>query len=198
MSNRIYQSPDVYSVLSNRLVRYYLPFSCHITSFTCRQLTTVSALQLSLDSLRKHRPDYTPRTGFVWPVVDPTLSEDTQKKAAGAESNLMDTTADSQAPPEKRTEAPKRQKNNMLLLNAMRTTAVHSKMSFTTSSVAPNTETEPDTPVTTTIRSSATPAPIPPEPAAKGSTTQEIIRGQPGAGKKKKKRMHIAASHTID
>ncbi|TEB39329.1 MED6-domain-containing protein, partial [Coprinellus micaceus] len=49
-NNRIYQSPDLYSLLSNRL------------------LTSVSALQTSLDILRKKRPDYTPRQGFVWPI----------------------------------------------------------------------------------------------------------------------------------
>ncbi len=58
----------------------------------------------------------------------------------------MDATVDPQVSPEKRADAPKRQKNNMLLLNAMRTTAAHSKMSFTASSVALPTENEPDTP----------------------------------------------------
>ncbi|KJA26050.1 hypothetical protein HYPSUDRAFT_64261 [Hypholoma sublateritium FD-334 SS-4] len=173
MNNRIYQAPDVYTVLSNRL------------------LTSLSALQSSLDSLRKHRPDYTPRTGFVWPITDPTLSEETSKKGAEAESTLMDATGDPQVPPEKRADAPKRQKNNMLLLNAMRTTAAHSEMSFTASSVALPAENEPDTPVTTTIRSSATPAPIPQE-SSRALVYQDGPKGLPGAGKKKKKRTSIA------
>ncbi|KAJ2920285.1 hypothetical protein MD484_g78, partial [Candolleomyces efflorescens] len=49
--NRIYQAPDLYSLLSNRI---------HASLFS---------LQTSLDILRKHKPDYTPRTGFVWPIV---------------------------------------------------------------------------------------------------------------------------------
>lgn len=100
----------------------------------------------------------------------------------------MDTTGDSDIPQEKRADVPKRQQNNLLLLNAMRTTAMHSKMSFSESSLAQNTEsTEPDTPMTATMRSSATPAPTPQE--AKASTSQEPpTRGPVGGGKKKKKR----------
>jgi len=169
MNNRIYQSPDVYTVLSNRL------------------LTSVSALQSSLDILRKHRPDYTPRTGFVWPITDPSVLE-TQKKRG---SEAID--GDSEMPPEKRPDIPKRQQNNMLLMHAMNTTAAHSKMSFTLSSAAQNTEAVgPETPVTTTMRSSATPAPMTQEAGPKGSSSQEPNKGPPGGGKKKKKRTSLA------
>ncbi|KAF8971492.1 MED6 mediator sub complex component-domain-containing protein [Flammula alnicola] len=175
MNNRIYQSPDVYTVLSNRL------------------LTSLSALQSSLDILRKHRPDYTPRTGFVWPITDPSLSEETHKKGSEAESNLMDTPRDSDAPQEKRTDIPKRQQNNMLLLNAMRATAAHSKMAFSASSLTQNMEgLEPDTPVTTTMRSSATPAPMSQETLSKTLTQEPGNRGPIGGGKKKKKRTSVA------
>ncbi|KAF9471061.1 MED6-domain-containing protein [Pholiota conissans] len=169
MNNRIYQSPDVYTVLSNRL------------------LTSLSALQSSLDILRKHRPDYTPRTGFIWPITDPMLSEEAHKKGQETESDAMDAAEDSEVPPEKRADAPKRQQNNMLLLNAMRTTAAHSKMSFSASSMALATESEPETPVTATIRSSATPAPASQDQATlKRSMSQEAMKG--ASSKKKKKR----------
>ncbi|KIM48349.1 hypothetical protein M413DRAFT_22863 [Hebeloma cylindrosporum] len=172
MNNRIYQAPDVYTVLSNRL------------------LTSLSALQSSLDILRKYRPDYTPRTGFVWPVIDPSLSDASQKKEAESTS----VTADPDIPQEKRTEVPKRQQNNMLLMNAMRTTAVHSKMSFSASSSQNVEAIAPDTPATTAMRSSATPAP-PSQEVHKGPTTvlpQETNRGPVGGGKKKKKRTSLA------
>ncbi|KAF5311994.1 hypothetical protein D9619_003400 [Psilocybe cf. subviscida] len=174
MNNRIYQSPDVYTVISNRL------------------LTSLSALQSSLDVLRKHRPDYTPRTGFVWPITDPTLTAEASKKPE-AESNLPETPADAEDEQDKANETPKRQQNNFLLLNAMRATAMHSNMSFSESSLTqPADIPEPETPGTMTMRSSATPAPTPQEP--KASTSQEPpVKGQPGAGKKKRKRTSLAA-----
>lgn len=127
------------------------------------------------------------------------LSEETHKKGPETESNLMDPARDSEVPPEKRTDVPKRQQNNMLLLNAMRTTAAHSKMSFSASSVAQNVDSEPDTPVTTTIRSSATPAPVSQDPTTlKRSMSQEAIKGQAGTGKKKKKRMLVHVYHGLN
>jgi len=180
MNNRIYQAPDVYTVLSNRL------------------LTSVSALQSSLDILRTHRPDYTPRTGFVWPVNDPSMSEDSQKKGASeAEPIVVDSTANPDMLQEKRREVPKRQQNDTLLMNAMRTTAMHSKMSFSASS-SQNVETVlENTPATTTMRSSATPAPSSQEVLLKGpspitSLPHEANRGPVGGGKKKRKRTSLA------
>jgi mediator of RNA polymerase II transcription subunit 6 len=121
------------------------------------------------------------------------MSEDSQKRGISeAESTGADSTADPSMPQEKRTEVPKRQQNNMLLMNAMRTTAIHSKMSFSASS-SQNIETiVPDTPTTTPMRSSATPAPPSQEVLSKGLTTalpQEPNRGPVGGGKKKKKRL---------
>ncbi|EDR16056.1 uncharacterized protein LACBIDRAFT_301761 [Laccaria bicolor S238N-H82] len=170
-NNRIYQSPDLYTVLSNRL------------------LTSVSALQSSLDILRKHRPDYTPRSGFVWPIVDSSTAEDGAKKRdaeTGDASSVI-----SQARP---TEEPKKQQNNMLLVNAMRATALHSKMSFTTTSAAHVENATTETPVAAPMRSSATPAPAPQDTSTKGDSTaaiQDATRAPPGAGKKKKKRSWI-------
>ena len=85
----------------------------------------------------------------------------------------------------------KRQQNNMLLLNAMRTTAVHARESFQLPA-ALSEETVPETPATATAgRSSVTPAPAPGGIATRAPsiapTPQESTRGLPGGGKKKKK-----------
>ena len=150
------------------------------------QLTSVSAIQNSLDILRQHRPDYTPRTGFVWPITDPSVAEAQNKRES---ETSVDAEADSAVPQEKRSGMPKKQQNNMLLMHAMNTTAAHSKISFTASFAAQNTDNAgPDTPVTTTIRSSATPAPMSQETGSKVGTPQETARGQTTGTKKKKKR----------
>ncbi|TFK41313.1 MED6-domain-containing protein [Crucibulum laeve] len=179
MNNRIYQSPDVYNVLSNRL------------------LTSLYSLQSSLDILRKHRPDYTPRTGFVWPIVDPSMSDESTKKRAEPIAGEVKSSETSTA---KASDTPKRQQNNMLLVNAMRATAAHSKMSFTTSAFAQAVDSmTADTPATSQIRSSVTPAPSMQEVPMKASpypTVQEPVKGPPGGGKKKKKRTSLAAPAT--
>ncbi|GLB36449.1 putative MED6 mediator sub complex component [Lyophyllum shimeji] len=180
VNNRIYQSPDVYTILSNRL------------------LTSLHSLQTSLDILRSHRPDYTPRTGFVWPITDPSLpAETTKKKTAGDDSTNpeegISAIASLKSKVPNAPEAPKRQQNNMLLLNAMRATAAHSKMSHPSSAFAASAENMPaETPATHT-RSSVTPG-----PSSSRATTPKIIQGTPtpqqptkapaGAGKKKRKR----------
>ncbi|KAF8168259.1 MED6 mediator sub complex component-domain-containing protein [Crassisporium funariophilum] len=175
MNNRIYQSPDVYTVLSNRL------------------LTSLSALQSSLDILRKHRPDYTPRTGFIWPITDPSTSDDATKKGVTErETSVAGGETASEIQQEKRPNTPKRQQNNMLLMNAMSATAAHSKMSFSSTLFMQNTENmAPETPATTTMRSSPTPAPPSQDALSKSSfisISQEPMRGPTGGGKKKKKR----------
>lgn len=147
------------------------------------QLTSVSALQNSLDVLRKHRPDYTPRTGFVWPIMDPSVIEAHKRESEAS----ADAETDSAVPQEKRAGIPKRQQNNMLLMHAMNTTAAHSKMSFTTSAAQNIENAGPETPITTTIRSSATPAPVPQETGLKVAAPQEATKGPTAGGKKKKK-----------
>jgi len=179
MNNRIYQSPDVYTVLSNRL------------------LTSISALQSSLDILRKHRPDYTPRTGFVWPITDPSLEDSTKKRTPEGEFSLTESETTSEVPHgDNRKDAPKRQQNNWLLMNAMRTTAAHSKMSFSSSSLVQTTDSMAvEASATTTIRSSPTPAPTQ-EPLPKipsSNISQEPNKGPIGGGKKKRKRTSLAA-----
>lgn len=163
----------------------------------------MSALQASLDILRKHRPDYTPRTGFVWPITDSSLTVD----------NEVNKTRDSEGPTQQQHQgvpdredvsisvsshdrigtSPKRQKNTMLLMNAMKTTAIHSKLSFTQVTSLQNQQIARDpqdsgTPVTATLRSSATPAPSGPQTTGTlHESSQEGTKG-PSGGKKKKKR----------
>jgi len=173
MNNRIYQSPDVYTVLSNRL------------------LASLSALQSSLDILRKHRPDYTPRTGFVWPITDPSIEDPTKRQAVEAEFSLTESETTSEVPSK---EAPKRQQNNWLLMNAMRTTAAHSKMSFSSSFVQTTDNLVADTSAATTMRSSPTPAPTSQEPLPKVPiiSQEPSSKGPIGSGKKKRKRTSLA------
>ncbi|KAJ7293222.1 MED6-domain-containing protein [Mycena rebaudengoi] len=176
MNNRIYQSPDVYTVLSNRL------------------LTSLFSLQSSLDTLRSRRPDYIPRTGFVWPIVDTSLADDSKKKITGDESIGTESRAVSEAP-EAKPKVPQRQQNSLLLMNAMRATALHSKTAFSVTSVETNTESVPESPATQAARKSATPAPAP--AATRTPTTAQVpqespSRALPGAGKKKRKRTIVA------
>ncbi|KAJ6574748.1 MED6-domain-containing protein [Mycena capillaripes] len=178
MNNRIYQSPDVYTVLSNRL------------------LTSICSLQSSLDILRSRRPDYIPRTGFVWPIVD--SADDLKKKATvgGDEGTATGTESRSASEvPESKPKVPQRHQNNVLLTNAMHATAMHLQSKTVLSASAPETNVEsvPETPSAQGVRNSATPAPA---PAAKSPTAQvsqePASRALPGAGKKKRKRTLVA------
>ncbi|KAG7450216.1 MED6-domain-containing protein [Guyanagaster necrorhizus] len=176
INNRIYQSPDLYTVLSNRL------------------LTSLTSLQASLDILRSHRPDYTPRTGFVWPIMDPSLDETAKKPTA----DDLTGAANTPMPDDNTNPADgngKRQQNTMLLFNAMRATALHSSSAVSSSAFAqmanstvPPTDVQvhaqvqtpaAGTQVSTVPSQASTPAPPPQEPPG---------RGPPGGGKKKRKR----------
>ncbi|KAF5337150.1 hypothetical protein D9611_003217 [Ephemerocybe angulata] len=199
MNNRIYQSPDLYSVVSNRL------------------LTTVSSLQASLDILRKHRPDYTPRSGFVWPVVgDPNPDSEASKKKGPSEevdqegqpsketTDAMDETADATGPvaststSQAATSAKRplvveatsnKRVNTMLLMNAMRTTAMNSKISSPSSAALVAESVTAETPSTSQVRSSVTPA-----PSTQGESTAKGTQGESSkaAGKKRRKRSSVA------
>ncbi|GBE78049.1 MED6 mediator subfamily complex component-domain-containing protein [Sparassis latifolia] len=182
MHNRIYQSPDVYSLVSNRL------------------LTSLHALQNSMNTLRAYKPDYTPRTGFSWPIVESSTS--TSVKEHGSDEEAATSTDVEDLPvhsSQKQDTQPERQQNNMLLINAMRTTALHANVTFTLpAAVSESTVTE--TPALGTgARSSATPAPAP----TRGATPKRVpdaptppenqpVKGPPGGGKKKRKRTSIA------
>ncbi|KAF5375052.1 hypothetical protein D9758_000056 [Tetrapyrgos nigripes] len=175
MNNRIYQAPDVYTILSNRL------------------LASLHSIQSSLDILRSHRPDYTPRTGFVWPIVEPSISDDSNKRQDGITSL---TTQDVTAEPSAKAQAsstPKRHQNNMLLMNAMRATAAHSKVALSTSALARTAESVPPeiTAASSTARNSVTPAPTASRVSTPKIPVQEpaaATKSAPGGGKKKRKR----------
>ncbi|KAI0757299.1 MED6-domain-containing protein [Daedaleopsis nitida] len=183
LNNRIYQSPDVYTLVSNRL------------------LTSLQSLQKSLDILRSHRPAYTPRTGFVWPIVEPSSGESSAKKRtqdgdAPAETQEAEDITNTRGLAAAASTDAKRQQNNMLLFNAMRTTAVHAHESFQLP-VQPSEEVVPETPAAATAgRSSATPAPGPGGASTRAPTRapsiapapQEVAKGPSGGGKRKKKR----------
>ncbi|KAJ7456637.1 MED6-domain-containing protein [Mycena latifolia] len=172
MNNRIYQSPDVYTVLSNRL------------------LTSLCSLQSSLDILRR----------FVWPIVDAaTPIDDLKKKTPGEESGAGTESRGASEAPESKPKVPPKQQNSLLLMNAMRATALHSKTAFSASVLETNaaSETVPETPAAPGVRNSATPAPAP--VTAKTPTTPQVSqeppsRALPGAGKKKRKRTLVAPS----
>ncbi|KAJ3936628.1 MAG: MED6-domain-containing protein [Lentinula lateritia] len=179
MNNRIYQSPDLYTVLSNRL------------------LTSLYSIQSTLDSLRTHRPDYTPRTGFVWPIVDPSVAEDAGKKQ---DTSTNEVGGMSQAPTKQDATAslgvPKRPQNNALLMNAMHATAAHSSASLASLALAPTVESLlPDPAASSASRMSATPAPVVSRVATPKPIHQEPPpKSAPGGGKKKRKRTMVMAS----
>lgn len=194
INNRIYQSPDVYTLLSNRL------------------LASLSSLRFSLDTLRKYRPNYTPRTGFVWPIVDTSSAENVGKKPSGEEV-LSGTRGTGESTPSQLdkqrtggsagTNVTKKQEYNMLMMNAMKTTALHSTLTFVAPrSLVPDIESNPPESVVpgTSRRTSVTPAPVgrgtTPRPSSSNASTPQDTTGaksSAGAGKKKKKRASLAS-----
>jgi mediator of RNA polymerase II transcription subunit 6 len=164
-------------------------------------MTAVHSLQASLNTLRAARPKFTPRTGFIWPIVE---SPSTKPDVDGARKR--DDAGEPDSLPVKQ-----RQKNNMLLLNAMRTTAAH-----TNSAAAPDWEQEMQAEASAaggSIPGSAQASPpsgtprgpsVAPTPAAIHADTQPgssrrtsmvgdstnpagVVPGLPGQGKKKRK-----------
>ncbi|KAL4068294.1 hypothetical protein V8B97DRAFT_888945 [Scleroderma yunnanense] len=190
MNDRIYQSPDVYTLLSNRL------------------LTSLNSLQSSLDTLRKYRPNYSPRTGFIWPIVDTSASDTASKKPTGEE--MLPNSGDGDPTPsqldKQRPSAgpsvPKKQQYHALMFNAMKTTALHSTLTFASQrTMISDTESNPPESAAagTSQRTSVTPAPavqgITPRAPSTAPTPQDSIvtKGPTGGGKKKKKRTSLAA-----
>ncbi|KAG9314599.1 MED6-domain-containing protein [Chiua virens] len=170
ISNRIYQSPDIYTLLSNRL------------------LTSLNALQSSLDLLRRHRPDYTPRSGFVWPIIDSDVQpKKTNMDALPLDESIID------APEKHKLHGPKKQQNN-LLVRAMRTTAMHSNITASRS-LPVDTISNHSAVATPSGQKALTPAPsqrapTPKAPSVAPSPQDHVpVKGPVGAGKKKKKRM---------
>lgn len=183
MNNRIYQSPDVYTLVSNRL------------------LTSLNSLQTSLDTLRQHRPAYTPRTGFIWPIMEPSTADTSKKRALDAgddaqASKALTETSSKPANTQAASRGGKRKQNNMLMFNAMRTTALHANKAFTLPTAVSDGPV-PETPASATAgRSSATPAPSQRDGTPKPSQDTASAKGSVGGAKKKKKekRGSIAAT----
>jgi len=199
MNNRIYQSPDVYNLVSNRL------------------LTSLQALQTSLDILRSRRPSYTPRTGFVWPIVEASdplkrAAESNDERAAtqSTEPQSQDREVSPSQSKRPKPSANPRHQNTLLLVNAIRTTALHATESFTLPTAAPpdgaqappGSQTPGTGPGPTPAARSAAATPA---PATRGATPignkragspleREPTKGQPGAGKKKKRRTATSSS----
>ena len=155
--------------------------------------------------LRQHRPAYTPRTGFVWPIREAATADDSKKRDA-VDTPLESQEGEGSLPaiqPKKKIQVTaggvKKRQNIMLLANAMRTTAIHASQSFTLPTAVSQESNVPDTPLSASApRSSATPAPaaqVNATPRLPGpSTSQDIISGKSssGTGKKKKKRKDSA------
>jgi len=204
INNRIYQSPDMYAVLSNRL------------------LTSLYSLESSLDILRKYKPDYTPRTGFAWPITEAaeragegggnkkqqttaTVTDDATSTLPDADPELI-----KKLEKERALTHPKRQQNTTLLFNAMRTTAAHSFQTFHEREAAAaaasgvgvgagaGAAASEAVAASEGQRSSATPAPaptIPSQPAGSSSgpaASQDSVKGAASAIKRKKKRASVA------
>jgi hypothetical protein len=155
------------------------------------QLSSVSALQSSFDTLSQHKPEYTPRTGFAWPII--AAVDETGKHRREGQPPTDSQTADDvsvQEDKEPKNNAKKPQMQNVKLLEfAMVSAKLHSKLPELVD--APATATAAPTPAAP-ARSSATPAPAVPssQPVpTPGPLTQEPpTKAPPGAGKKKKKR----------
>ena len=133
------------------------------------------------------------------------MQEDNTKKRKPEDDVMMaddDASVSSRRQGLTSTEAPKRQLNNMLLLNAMRTTAAHLRRP---SPLAPSAENPPSETATIQQRLSATPAP--PGPSSRvatpkvpqiGPAAQEAAKAPAGAGKKKRKRLCLIYCFYLD
>lgn len=161
-------------------------------------MTSLSSLQTSLDILRTHKPPFMPRTGFVWPIMEPEATGSGPDQQIEKPKDTDEGTSTTSALNSRK------QQNHLLLFSAMRTTAAHASTTFTNNTrpvvdQPPATETVP--PETTVERArsvsvTATPAPPPRRsstPRVSGTTqSPEMGKAQPGAPgvlpKKRKKR----------
>ncbi|KAL0950800.1 hypothetical protein HGRIS_007565 [Hohenbuehelia grisea] len=192
MNDIIIPAPNIYSVISSRLY------------------STVSALQTSLDTLRSYRPDYTPHTGYVWPIGEPAFSDAATKNkkqetdTPGASANTESDMAASAGPISRHLGAlgsTKRQQNHMLLYNAMMATGAHQRSIDPTgkfASAVANMQTS-DTQGSPSAASpgpvvASTPAATPGPPKTPVPQEGAAPKGVPGAGKKKRKRTLVAGA----
>ncbi|KAI0028846.1 MED6 mediator sub complex component-domain-containing protein [Vararia minispora EC-137] len=178
LHNRAYLAPDIYRVLSSRL------------------LSSVSALQSSFDTLSHHRPGFTPRTGFAWPIVasiddGAKQRRDDQQPTDSQQTEDMSMQDDKEAKSGKKSQS----QNVKLLEHAMIAAKLHSKLP---ESIEARAAPAIMTPAGAPSRASATPAPSVPAShptTTPGPSTQEPpAKGVPGAGKKKRKRTLVPAS----
>lgn len=159
-------------------------------------MTSLSSLQTSLDILRTHKPPFMPRTGFVWPIMEPEATgsgpdQQTEKRKDTDEGASTTTASNS-----------RKQQNHLLLFNAMRTTAAHASTTFTNSTrpvdQPPATETVP--PETTVERARSVSVVATPAPPTRRSSTPRVTgtiqppemgkvqSGAPGLPPKKRKK----------
>jgi len=158
-------------------------------------LTTLHSLQSSLNILRAHRPDYTPRSGFAWPIAQmPSESNENAKSEKTNKSPVTDTHALTTSPPpesssntdtllssiESSLSGPKKKANQLPLFNAMRTTATQSKVGLPPPPALPAPQdpvSQPPLPRTDSQGQLGTPSPNPSLPVnavAGGSSTPRI------------------------
>lgn len=154
--------------------------------------------------MRKYKPDYTPRTGFAWPISDMERTNEANKKQTdeSASTSLPDADHDliKKLEKEKAFTHPKKQQNTTLLLNAMWTTAAHSFQTFhereavAAAVVAASSDAVA---LSEGQRSSATPAPAPNPSQSAGSqssgpsASQDSAKGAVTTVKRKKKRVYF-------
>ena len=164
------------------------------------QLTSLSSLQTSLDILRTHKPPFMPRTGFVWPIMEPEAtgsgSDQQTDKRKGTDEEANTTSASNS----------RKQQNHLLLFNAMMTTAAHASTTFTNNTrpaaeQPPATETAP--PETNVERARSLSVAATPAPQSRRSSTPRVTgtsqspdlgKGQPGVPPKKKKKRECIES----
>ncbi|KAH7104342.1 MED6-domain-containing protein [Auriculariales sp. MPI-PUGE-AT-0066] len=184
LHNKIFQAPDVYSVVANRL------------------LTTLHSLEASLETVRSHRPTFAPRFGFVWPVVDTGAKTEAQRKAAAARASTTepstpgpvaqvatpDTTATAAPQPVTTNAAAvvtKKAVNSGPLWLAMTTTAAHARATMPAlTMVSPNMPGEP--PAVSDAAKAAAKAAAP--AAAAASTAGVAGDGTPAAPPRRKRK----------
>jgi len=183
----------VYSVISSRL------------------LTTVHSLQASLEAVRSYRPDFTPRMGFTWPIIDPDPSDaqDDGTRKGRASTEPMDAVPESahggrdasvSIDSSSVLRSSKKATIMQPLLLAAGTTAVHSNSTF-----APRLREEMLTPQTEApvtdqgsgaqkMSAQLSESPVSAAASKPSSTGVPGTKAPPGGGKKKKKRTGLLSS----
>ena len=151
-----------------------------------QQLAALSSLQVSLGTLLSHKPDFTPRMGYLWPISHTKAtaenSESSSRKSQGidAEDSVA---SDAGTSSKRRKVTTKKQENATLLFNAMRTTAAQSQTQGPSDIPVASNDNQP-------THSSTTPGPLSADPSGSGlpQTEDGTTKSQPPGSKKKRKR----------